>query len=76
MISYFWSIVVDVLGCIEDINWSTIVGDYKCLDYVSNKWCENGGVGSAWVSTWTWQIGENGEDARAMCCDCGGGQRG
>ena len=64
-----------VSDCAEDSNWYTVVGNYKCLDYSTNKWCENGGVGSGWVSSWQWNQGSNGEDARTMCCECGGGQR-
>ena len=65
-----------VLGCIEESNWYTVVGNYKCLDYSRNKWCEDGEVGSAWNPTWQWNLGNNGEDARTMCCECGGGQKG
>ena len=65
-----------VLGCIEQSSWYTVVGNYKCVDYLRNKWCENGGVGSAWNPTWQWNLGNNGEDARTMCCECGGGQKG
>ena len=42
------------------------------MDYAVNKWCENGGIGSKWDSSWDWKVGTNGLDARSACCVCGG----
>ena len=41
----------------------------SCLEYASNKWCEDGDVGSGWQAAW----GALGAAARGACCACGGG---
>ena len=48
---------------------------YTCADYAKNKWCENGGKGSAWQENWLWITGSNGLDARSACCICGGNEK-
>ena len=58
--------------CYENSDWATVVGNYKCSDYASNRWCENGGIGSAWNPDWNWLTGPNDLDARSVCCVCGG----
>ena len=58
----------------ENTNWKTTNG-YSCADYVTNKWCENGGIGSAWRENWNWATDSNGFDARTVCCICGGNEK-
>jgi len=66
------------VDCVENTTWETDPRDYcnnrgcKCSDYIENKWCENGGTGSNWQSSWTWLIGTNGKTAQSVCCVCGG----
>ena len=45
---------------------------WKCSDYATNKWCENGGVGNSLIPAWSWNPDVNGKDARDICCACGG----
>ena len=63
------------VGCSENTEWETVTGNFKCSDYAANRWCENGGIGSAWNPSWNWLTGSNGLDARSACCICGGGGR-
>ena len=41
---------VKTVDCNENFIWATAEGNggrgWKCIDYISNKWCENGGIGS------------------------------
>jgi len=53
----------------KEVNWKR---GWKCNDYISNQWCENGGIGSAWNSDWSWMQDADGLDARDVCCACGG----
>ena len=59
------------LVCVENTSWQTTTG-YRCADYAKNKWCENGGKGSAWKTHWNWKTDSFGLDARSVCCICGG----
>ena len=61
-------------NCEENTSWKTTNG-YGCIDYAINKWCENGGVGSAWQESWKWATDSNGLDARSVCCTCGGSEK-
>ena len=58
------------LVCVENTSWETTNG-FTCADYATNKWCENGGKGSAWQENWNWATDSNGLDARSVCCICG-----
>ena len=58
------------LVCVENTSWKTTTG-YRCADYAKNKWCENGGKGSAWNENWPWDTDSFGLDARSVCCICG-----
>ena len=60
------------LECIENTTWSTEIGNYNCKDYERSSWCENGGIGYKWNSSWTWKVNSNGQSARDVCCVCGG----
>ena len=68
--------IIFVLGCVENTEWHVPIYSYPykitCTDYAEQKWCENGGIGSGWGHSWTWMIGNNGHDARSVCCVCGG----
>ena len=54
----------------ENTSWKDTNG-YGCAEYAINKWCENGGKGSAWEHNWKWETDANGLDARSVCCICG-----
>ena len=60
--------------CIENASWRTLWNNagWSCADYAANKWCENGGVGSAWDSSWEMSEGPDARTAKQVCCVCGG----
>ena len=55
----------------ENTSWKTPKYGLTCADYAKNKWCENGGKGSAWNENWPWDTDSFGLDARSVCCICG-----
>ena len=55
---------------LENIHWQADSG-LTCFEFAENKWCENGGVGSAWNDSWTWEKDSEGLDARKACLTCG-----
>ena len=72
MTKIFEVLFILVSECVENTNWETTDGSFRCSDYAANKWCENGEVGSGWDHSWSWITGINGQDARSVCCVCGG----
>ena len=66
----FYSTNILYLDCVENTSWKTTTG-FGCADYAKNKWCENGGLGSAWQRSWNWDTDSDGLDARSVCCICG-----
>ena len=56
----------------ENTSWKSKHGT-TCAGYAKAKWCENGGIGSAWQENWSyWATGTNGLNALQACCVCGG----
>ena len=54
----------------ENTHWQADSG-LTCFEFAENKWCKNGGVGSAWNDSWTWDKDSEGLDARDACLVCG-----
>ena len=55
---------------LENTHWQAD-NELTCYEFAKNKWCENGGVGSAWNHSWTWDKNSEGLDARDACLICG-----
>lgn len=64
-------------GCTNEPNSYTDVDGLSCLYYENQQWCENGGYGPAWLSTFGTfdDFARNGRSPGQACCACGGGSQ-
>eukprot|EP00667_Euglena_gracilis_P002198 EG_transcript_2198 len=69
--------VPDSSNCVDDpVGWKDSYG-WACSSYLSDNWCTtDGATGSGWQSWWgpISRYANQGKDAFAACCACGGGQ--